>query len=243
MRRVRATLGFRTQEGFGEALGDFSTKQVSNAERGANPIPPDMLEALASKYDVDLNWLLTGGGEMFRRSGPQRVKSQEQLATEQAAFTESTTPAPSAETIPKEDYELLKPGVRAEYVPLLARTAAGPPSLETDHDEPVGWAEEFVRVPGAASDCFALRVQGASMAPDYPNGCLVLVGRPITLGPAEAPAVVFVKDEGDEVAHTFKMVRRVSGAARLRPLNEQYRTEDVPLSRIVRVLGVIARIA
>jgi len=41
---------------------------------------------------------------------------------------------------------------------------------------------------------------------------------------------------------TFKMVRLAHGRVFLRPLNEHYRTEEVPPRRVIKVLGVLARI-
>jgi len=237
-------LGFQTQEAFGKALGGFSLKQVSNAERGQNPIPVEMIQALVERFNVNINWLLAGKGYMF--IGPMPARSEQEEAIRQRELAEAAARPPVIEppppqVIPKEDFEALRTDVRGEYVPILAATAAGPPSLEGDRDQPVGWADEFVHVPGAVAGCFALRVRGASMAPDYPSGCLVLVGGPVTLGPAEVPAVAFL-DEGGEVGHTFKMVRLAHGRVFLRPLNEHYRTEEVPPRRVIKVLGVLARI-
>ena len=245
LRETRRVLGFQTQEAFGEALGGFSLKQVSNAERGQNPIPVEMIRALVEKFDVNINWLLAGKGYMF--IGPMPARSEQEGAIRQhelaeAAARPAATEPPPPRIIPKEDVEALKPAVRGEYVPILAATAAGPPSLEGDRDEPVGWADEFVHVPGAVPGCFALRVSGASMAPEYPSGCLVLVGGPISLGAAEVPAVAFLDEGRGDVGHTFKMVRAAHGRVTLRPLNEHYRAEDVPPKRLIKVLGVLARI-
>jgi len=79
---VRKSVGGGSQAEFGEALGGFTLDQVSRAERGENAIPMDMLAALADRYHVNVNWLLTGAGEMF--VAPMSANAPVELAAEQA---------------------------------------------------------------------------------------------------------------------------------------------------------------
>jgi len=69
LRQVRRRLGFSRQSRFGKALGGFTADSVSRAERGENYPHAKMLIALA-KSGVDLNWLLTGEGEMGLGGAP-----------------------------------------------------------------------------------------------------------------------------------------------------------------------------
>lgn len=57
-------MGFDSQAAFGRALGGFSVNRVSRAERGENPIPTEMLIALA-KQGINANYLLTGEGSVW----------------------------------------------------------------------------------------------------------------------------------------------------------------------------------
>ena len=63
---MRILMGFDSQEAFGATLGGFSVNRVSRAERGENPIPTEMLTALAEK-GVNVNYILTGEGPMWAR--------------------------------------------------------------------------------------------------------------------------------------------------------------------------------
>ena len=234
----------KSQQEMAAELG-VSLDIYGRAERGENPPPVELVRAVVERFGVSSNWLLAGIGPMFIGPMPARSEQEEairQRELEDAAARPAATEPPPPRIIPKEDVEALKPAVRGEYVPILASTAAGPPSLEGDRDEPVGWADEFVHVPGAVPGCFALRVSGASMAPEYPSGCLVLVGGPVSLSAAEVPAVAFLDEGRADVGHTLKMVRAAHGRVVLRPLNEHYRTEEVPPKRVIKVLGVLARI-
>jgi phage repressor protein C with HTH and peptisase S24 domain len=146
--------------------------------------------------------------------------------------------------IPGEDLNQLRVDIRCEYVPLLGETKGGILSLEGDKGYAVGAAPEYIRVPGAMHGQIALRIRGESMAPDYPSGSIVLVGGPVVPREGEElPAIVFLMDEaGDFAGHTLKMVRRQGRALRLRPLNEDYVTEEIPLERMARVLGILKRL-
>jgi len=251
LKTARFASGFRQQKAFGKELGDFSAEQVGRAERGENPVPSEMLEALASKFGISPTWLLTGEGPMYiKEAGPVVPMGEGEVAMEQARL--ETTRADrlgeadrrGPEIVPAEDLEHLKARARREFIPIMGRSAAGLPSLETDGDQAVGWADRFVRVPGAPRGCFAVEIRGRSMAPDYPPGCLVLVGEEIVVACREALALVFLEDESGEVGHTLKMVRLSpdSPDVILRPLNPDYETRAVPGGRVKQALGVLGRI-
>lgn len=64
LRAVREELGDPTREAFAGFLG-VSTKTLGNYERGDNVPDAEALKAYKVVYGVNVNWLLTGDGEMF----------------------------------------------------------------------------------------------------------------------------------------------------------------------------------
>ncbi len=191
------------------------------------------LARMANAANVRPEWLATG-------EGPMRP---EDVAAPEVRRGALAIPA-GLEIVPAEDMGQIRPEVRAEYVPLLGGTAAGPPSFETDRGQPVGWADEFVRVPGAMVGQFALRLRGQSMAPDYPDGSLLLVGGPVEPREGrETLALVFIDDAGGDSGHTVKCVSLRGPELVLRPLNPDYVEQVVPLGRIRRILGILKRLA
>ncbi len=101
---MRILMGFDSQEAFGATLGGFSVNRVSRAERGENPIPTEMLTALAEK-GVNVNYILTGEGPMWARHIvrlSQRVSPDElrEILAELEKHQEQTGAIPGATTPP-----------------------------------------------------------------------------------------------------------------------------------------------
>lgn len=234
LRQVRVIAGFTSQSAFAESLrGTWKQDHISRYETGATAPPGDFLRAIAEKHHINTHWILTGEGPI--RAGDASAPEVRRGAPVVAG---------AVEIVPAEDMGQIRPEVRAEYVPLLGGTAAGPPSFETDRGQPVGWADEFVRVPGAMVGQFALRLRGQSMAPDYPDGSLLLVGGPVEPREGrETLALVFIDDAGGDSGHTVKCVSLRGPELVLRPLNPDYVEQVVPLGRIRRILGILKRLA
>lgn len=53
-----------TQKKFAESIG-ISPARLNNYFAGLSSIPPDILVSVSNVYNVDLNWLLTGEGDMY----------------------------------------------------------------------------------------------------------------------------------------------------------------------------------
>ncbi len=53
-----------TQNEFALKLG-ITTRSYINYERGERKLPFELLEKLCNDYNVNLNWLIAGKGEMF----------------------------------------------------------------------------------------------------------------------------------------------------------------------------------
>ncbi|MHB8258362.1 MAG: LexA family protein [Acidiferrobacterales bacterium] len=78
---------------------------------------------------------------------------------------------------------------------------------------------------------FALRVLGDSMAPEFWDGCIVIIDPG---SPARDGAYVIVEYEGE---HIFRQLRIESGRHYLKPLNESY--PPVELAGPYTVRGVV----
>ena len=63
LRAVRKEFGFGQNE-FGERLG-VNQNALSQYENGNRKLPDEIMQKLAEIFDVNINWLLTGKGEMF----------------------------------------------------------------------------------------------------------------------------------------------------------------------------------
>lgn len=58
-----------TQKKFAESIG-ISPARLNNYLAGLSKVPQDIMVAIAHTYHVNLNWLLTGTGEMFQELQP-----------------------------------------------------------------------------------------------------------------------------------------------------------------------------
>lgn len=79
LREVRTALGEQQRDDFANILGIHS-RSVANYERGDNQPNSDVLLAYRQKLGVNVDWILTGEGEMFEERSP-RVKSEKTLIT------------------------------------------------------------------------------------------------------------------------------------------------------------------
>jgi len=100
---------------------------------------------------------------------------------------------------------------------------------------------EFLDCPAVRKrypDAFALRIDGASMAPQLIHGDLVIVSpsEPAVQGKA---AVVQLRNQ---IGVTCKLYRRQAGKVHLIPTNKQYEPQNFELSEVLWALRVLFRI-
>ena len=104
-----------------------------------------------------------------------------------------------------------------------------------------GGIVEFVDCPTvseAFNDCFALQIDGDSMAPRIDDGDFVILSasRPAVQG---MPAVVRIVDS---IGVTCKIIRINGTDAHLIPTNERYETKIVPSSQLLWSLAVLCHV-
>lgn len=69
LKKIRQELNL-SQEDMGNALG-FSRQYLSNLENDRDILNNEKLVKLFQTYNVSIDWLLSGNGNMFRDSAPQ----------------------------------------------------------------------------------------------------------------------------------------------------------------------------
>ena len=60
-----------TMEQFGERLGNVSKSTISNIENDNRNLTDHMLKSICREFDVNVDWLRTGAGEMFKKRLPE----------------------------------------------------------------------------------------------------------------------------------------------------------------------------
>lgn len=71
---VREKKGFPDRKPFALEAG-FVPETLGGWEKGLRPPPADALAVYANKYDVDMNWLVSGEGEMFSTASKTQNKN------------------------------------------------------------------------------------------------------------------------------------------------------------------------
>ncbi len=120
------------------------------------------------------------------------------------------------------------PAIRG-MVPLISWVSAGRwREPDVTLEPPLEWVP-FV---GTNPHTFALRVQGDSMEPDYPQGHIIIVDPEIPADPMDL--VVALNGDGEA---TFKRLTRENGEWFLMPLNPRYQPHK--LDSLCKIIGVV----
>ncbi|MGN6368194.1 MAG: helix-turn-helix domain-containing protein [Phycisphaerae bacterium] len=234
----------------------ISKPYLSNIETARAPGPPseEKLRKIAHALNIDEQTLLAAGDwlrtpDSVRRlilhsdATPRRPDGTRNL---DAAFPPSppgmarnknaSAPAPGA-PLPLRD------------IPLLNRVAAGGPREHGDLNYPAGIADDYIPVPdlptAPVKSAFALRISGDSMAPDYTEGEIIIVG------PGDATDgddCVVRLAESENFATTFKRLffeRNTDNditAIHLVPLNPAHRERRLAPEEITGIYPLMYRL-
>jgi len=132
LQKVRKMAGYSNQESFAEALG-IKRSTYANYERDKFNPDSDVLEAMLKKLKVNLNWLLSGEGEMFANSNISIIRQAGSIANNgNSGISGSNITGSTVSVVPKGGGGTAEPGeagsVRA--MRLLARIMeTGNPAL------------------------------------------------------------------------------------------------------------------
>ncbi len=187
-------------------------------------IPDDVLAALSTSTNVDIAWLLTGTGAMFRNGDPLRVAEEPQEYGPQSAAERvrhhldsaiELLPGMAAHEAPAIVVRELKGGEDAGIkdalrecvaVPILGGAIAAGPPRNVFEQEIEDWAicyRSVIRHPDQTS---CVRVAGDSMEPYIPDGSLVGIDHTERDPAALDRRIVAVRQEDDCVIRTMQIL-------------------------------------
>ncbi len=128
-------------------------------------------------------------------------------------------------------------GMRGRLLPVLDWVQAGRMTTVVDPYPYAGVAEDYLAANVKGKRCFALKVRGDSMEPEFREGDLIVVDP--DRQPQAGEFVVVKSDEEGEA--TFKKYVRLRGEAYLRPVNQQ-NYPDIKLTDTHRIVGKVIRL-
>ncbi|MBN1943710.1 MAG: LexA family transcriptional regulator [Phycisphaerae bacterium] len=128
------------------------------------------------------------------------------------------------------DVEQLPRDWSREYLPIIGRLAAGTGMDTTEAEEyPTGIAAQYLKFHGAPKNAFALRVQGASMQPEFFDGDIVIVDTRTVVSSGICAVVI----DADGVSDArLKRLTVQKDKAILESLNPDYPPIRLPVDRI-----------
>jgi SOS-response transcriptional repressor LexA len=208
LRSVREAAGL-SQASAAKAVG-MQQPTLSGLENDGS-VRSTFTTALAELYGVSATWLATGKGP---RKMPQVIQGAGGIADPE--------PSPG-------------PAVRGR-VPLISSVRAGAFVEARDPFQP-GDAQDWIDTTVPIQEhTFALRVEGESMLPDFPEGTILIVEPSLDAFPND---FVIVKN-GDNEA-TFKQLVKDGGEYYLKPLNTRFPIKPLGSNRIIGVVRETVR--
>jgi len=126
---------------------------------------------------------------------------------------------------------------KGRLLPILNWVQAGKMTASIDPYPYAGVAEDYLAANVKGKRCFALKVRGDSMEPEFREGDVIVVDP--DRQPQAGDFVVVKSDEEGEA--TFKKYVRLRGEAYLRPVNQQ-NYPDIKLTDTHRLVGKVIRL-
>ncbi|WP_170825725.1 LexA family protein [Halomonas caseinilytica] len=207
VRRARKKAGL-TQKQLGDAVG-VRQATISDLEKGESRSSSYLVQ-IARICDVDVDWLVSGKGEMEPRPA--------QVAQHPSLHESNVAPPPKMEG----------------YVPVISWVQAGSWTEVCNVD---AVSEEMVpRPPGCSDRTFALRVKGQSMAPKYEPDLIIYVDPEVM--PFDGDDVVAVLTDSNEA--TFKQFVEEPGFEKmLKARNPAWPDPYISINGNCEIIGVV----
>jgi SOS-response transcriptional repressor LexA len=143
-----------------EALGT-SQALISMYLKGTRMPGSEVLESIARKYNVNLNWLLTGDGDMY-------VSSVSDSAN-------SPLGRGAGGSLPSNRYAHARDLIIT--LPVVGEISAGPPLEILENQEPIGSIIIDKNLVPSHGSLMAFRVNGDSMEPEIQHGDIVVINK------------------------------------------------------------------
>lgn len=182
--RIKQVMGSMTQGEFAEKIG-VTTQAVNQWLSGTTKPGKKSLETIASKFSVDLNWLMAGDGLIF-------------LHDEQNKPSDDAQPA-----FLKEQFSAPPIFLGQRDLPVYAAVEGGPGELVVTTD-PI----DLVPRPwylGEVKDGYAVLVTGDSMSPIYDPGDMIIINPRLPFMRGKDHIFATERDDG----HFKAMVKRL----------------------------------
>jgi SOS-response transcriptional repressor LexA len=191
LRIIRETIGVNQSE-FARTLG-VAPSFISGIERNVKEVSRELLQKILEKYQVNINFLLSGEGEMFLSKSAERPlqveipslgtqidqrleKIESRMAKLEDHLKETGLSPPEK---PDSGLYALEPepeyDEEEEKTAFVDNIAAGPPIHQSeDLSQSIDVPKRFIRT--KPEDYYAARIRGESMtAAGIPDGCKVLI--------------------------------------------------------------------
>jgi SOS-response transcriptional repressor LexA len=187
IKTIRETIGV-SQTDFARVLG-VAPSFISGIERGKKDVSRELLQKLLEKYQININFLLSGSGKMFlyqkdeeSENPPQILKlgammdqRLETIESRMAEIESRLREISKGTTDP--DRFVSDPEPEYCHIPFMENVAAGPPIAQSED------LSDYMKVPRQffkkkrikPEDCYAVRVIGESMTDRIPDGSIVLI--------------------------------------------------------------------
>lgn len=171
---------------------------------------------------------------LFLEHGPQRAAELRAMPGKKPDILEVREPS-----IPVRGDNVEPPKPRharvGSKIPIISWVSAGHWQEANDPFAP-GSADQWIDpAMNVGPNAFALTVRGDSMAPDFPEGCTIIVDPAVKAKSGDY--IIARVDEWDEV--TFKRYVIEAGLPYLKPINPSYQTRAAPPG--TRIVGVVVR--
>jgi SOS-response transcriptional repressor LexA len=272
--RLRIAVAILGNQTIAHKRTGISQARLSNYIRGVNTPSPSVLERLANEAGVRQKWLARGDGPIFDAETPSHVAAADiggltdgQLIDElrgrfrrDAEFATIIQHVIEAVTrpqgrrkhegpriLPACEYAALSPERQKECIPLVGSVAAGGPFSWADEDFPPTSADHYVWMRSAKPGMFAMRIEGASMEPDFPNGAIVIFsGHVLPEKRSVKPAlVVYTTDDTGAKRCALKNVSSPQNdIVRLASVNAAiFDPVDIPADRVLHLYAVQTKVS
>jgi len=224
---VREALGYKERKAFAVKLG-MHPETLGGYERGDNFPDQAFLLRYKQEFSVNIDWLVTGEGEMF--ASPASFDMQQMIrrmttTSERFGFgTGEGSPPLGMVAIPlyEEVAASAGPGATAPFAPTVSSMVAFDPA--------------FLREKGAVPDrCSVINARGDSMSPTIPDGSLLIVDHSQT---QISNGYIMVINLGDDLL-VKRVRRRLDGLVDLISDNQAYAPETIGPDTLqqLRVVG------
>jgi SOS-response transcriptional repressor LexA len=218
LKTLRETIGVSQAE-FARTLG-VAPSFISGIERDKKDVSRELLQKLLEKYQININWLLSGSGKMFlyqkdeKSENPPQIPKlgtmiDQRLEAIEAEIAEIQNRLKETDkNTPNSGMFLLEPepeyGEIQEVISYMDNIAAGRPIYASEDRSTVAVPKRYIKT--KPEDYYAGRIKGTSMAAaGIPDGVLALFR--ISDTPRNG-AIQVVEHQGEV---TLKRIREIPG--------------------------------